>query len=32
MRMMSSLSQAMRGRSTNEEKIGLVTNKLKAKS
>jgi four helix bundle protein len=32
MRMMSSLSQVMRGRPMNEEKIGLVTNKLKAKS
>ncbi len=32
MRMMSSLSQAMRGRPMKKEKIGLVTNKLKAKS
>jgi four helix bundle protein len=32
MRMMSSLSQAMRGRPMKEERIGLVTNRLKAKS
>jgi len=32
MRMMSSLSQTIRSQTVNEEKLGLVTSKLKAKS